>query len=505
MLTHRIALALGVAVTAGLLVAPSQAAEPVTTSACIASVPEPGSTEPVPICYSLFRPAGADARHRVPLVFHSHGWGGSRTTSAASFDKWLKEGYGVLSFDQRGFGESGGKAHVEHPDYEGQDVIKLVDVVAQQNWVLMDRPGDPRIGAIGGSYGGGYQFVGAFTELRDRKRTRFDALAPEITWFDLKDSLAPSEVVRSLWTSALYAAGTDAHTTDVTAGLVYGAATGLWPKGEVPGVDLDAFFKKNGPAWHVSEGRLLDIPVLFGQGETDTLFPLHQGLKNFDRALTKRARAKSIFVGYNGGHTLPQAFPAGIGVAGDPCSKKLGGGSFSDLARKFMQTNLKRKPAGLTGFGRYHLATAGGACLSVSSVKANRDVALGQVVTNTGAGPAVGYKLADGPIRIAGTPMLDAVVTSLGVEARAFFALSVGTNPADARIVDNNLLPLREQLPVVGAKRTVELPSVAVEVPEGESLFLTVTPFADMFFAHISRIPGLLLLEDTVVHLPVVR
>ena len=68
---------------------------------------------------------------------------------------------------------------------------------------------------------------------------------------------------------------------------------------------LHDFLDKNGPEWHVRKGRKLDIPVLFGQGATDNLFPLDQGLKNFTRALTAKARAQSIFVGYNGGHTLP--------------------------------------------------------------------------------------------------------------------------------------------------------------------------------------------------------
>ena len=502
----RYALLAAAVLVTGALVAPSSAAAPTTTNACLSSVPEPGTTEPVQICYSIHRPAGASKVRPVPLIFHSHGWGGSRTTAASSFEGWLTAGFGVLSFDQRGFGESGGKAHVEHPDFEGQDVTKLVDVVAGLDWVVKDRPGDPRIGAIGGSYGGGYQFVGAFTEMRDRGRTRFDALAPEITWWDLRESLAPQQTARTLWVTALYAAGAAAHTNTVHRGFAYGAATGDWPQGEAPGVvDLDAFFAKNGPSYHVKNGRKLDIPVLFGQGITDNLFPLHQGLKNFDRALTPRARAKSIFVGYNGGHVLPSAFPTGVGVAGDPCSKKLGGGSFGDLARKFMQRSLKRSTAPMTGFGRYHLATADGACVSVSSVKASKAVSLGEVATSAAAGVPVGWKLADGPISIAGTPTLTALVTALGADTRAFFALSVGTTPADAQIVQHNSLPWREMLPVTGQKRTIELPSVAVDVPKGKSLFLTASPFSDMFFGHGSRMPGAMLLQSTVVRLPVVK
>src|SRR3954451_1507299 len=355
----------------------------------------------------------------------------------------------MLSFDQRGFGESGGKAHVENPAFEGEDVIRMIDVVAAQDWVLHNTvtrtetvpgtpghgkknkggtpdttvttevpdPHDPVLGAIGGSYGGGYQFVGAFTELMKTGETRFDALAPEITWWDLSQSLAPENVVRTAWVTALYAAGANAHTTTVHEGFAYGAATGDWPDGHLPGEpDLTAFFAENGPKWHSNQGRRLSIPVLFGQGETDNLFPLEQGLKNWAGALTDDARAKSIFVGYNGGHTLPSAFPAGVGTAGDPCSKELGGGSFEDLAVEFMRHYLTGADWHLDGqTGMYHLATAGGRCFTAGSVAPTRSVGVGQVVTNTGAGAPQVVKLADGPISIAGTPSVDASVTTVGL------------------------------------------------------------------------------------------
>jgi ABC-2 type transport system ATP-binding protein len=123
------------------------------------------------------------------MIMHSHGWGGSRATQPDSFQELLDHGYGVLSFDQRGFGASGGQAHVENPAYEGKDVRKLVQLVSGLPWVRQDGPGDPRLAAIGGSYGGGYQFLGAFEELRLRGKPVFDALAPEITWYDLHQSL----------------------------------------------------------------------------------------------------------------------------------------------------------------------------------------------------------------------------------------------------------------------------------------------------------------------------
>jgi ABC-2 type transport system ATP-binding protein len=279
------AAAAAVALTGLVAAAPSVATAavdtPTTTDGCISSVPEPDSAAPVQICYTLFRPAGASASRPVPVVLHGHGWGGSRTTDAAAFSRYLDDGYGVLSFDQRGFGESGGLAHVLDPDIEGRDVIGLVDVVAAQDWVQKEQgrgKPDPVLGAIGGSYGGGYQFLGAFTELRDTGATRFDALAPEITWNDLKTALAPDEVSRSTWQSLLAAiAAQDADET-VLRGFAYGAATGLWPgEGDLPGTDLDAFYEEKGPRWHVEQGRRLDVPVLLGQGLNDNLFTSTRG------------------------------------------------------------------------------------------------------------------------------------------------------------------------------------------------------------------------------------
>jgi pimeloyl-ACP methyl ester carboxylesterase len=507
--TPRLAVLAAAAVVSGLLVpglSVSAAAAPTTTNACLQSVPDKGSTTPQQICYTVFKPAGADATHRVPMIFHSHGWAGSRTTTAASFDTFLKAGYGVLSFDQRGFGENGGKARVENIEYEGRDVAKLVELVSRLSWVQQDGKGDPRLGAIGGSYGGGYQFVGAFRELMDRKKPVFDALAPEITWWDLKQSLAPQEVSRTEWVSLLTAAGAQALPDEAIQGTALGAATGLWPKGQVPGTpDLDAFFLKNGPAWHVSQGRRLDIPVLFGQGITDTLFPLHQGLQNWAKALTPAARARSIFVGYNGGHVLPNAFPYTPAVAGDPCSKKLAGGSFRDLTLRFFDHALKGKKPSLKGYGEFHLATAGNTCTTTRSVTANASYPVGTVAPSAAAGAPLAFKVADGPLRIAGTPYLDGTLFAAGVNNRAFYGLAVGTSPADAQLVQGNVLPLNELLPVAGEKRSIELPSVAVDVPKGQSLFVLASAVSDMFAAAGSRTPGAVVLQDAAVRLPVVR
>ena len=479
---------------------------PKVTNGCVASVPEPGAEVRTDICYTLFQPAGASKHRKVPMIMHSHGWGGSRTKDAAAFAKWLDAGFGVLSFDQRGFGESGGSAHIMNPAYEGKDVTRLVRMVSRLDWVKRDGKGDPRLGAIGGSYGGGYQFAGAFRFLMDRGEPVFDALAPEITWWDLKESLAPQEVVRAAWAMLLTAAGQQALPDDIKVAVAQGLATGMWPDGSVPGTpDLDAFFKKNGPRWHVQQGRKLDIPVLIGQGATDSLFPLDQGLKNFRKALTKRARKQSIFVGYNGGHVLPAVFPPAIGVAGDPCSTKLGSPDFSGLALRFMAEKLKGRDADLRGFNRYHLGTADAAeCITVSSVRPNTSVELDQpLATPEAGGPPVAVQVAEGPIRVAGSPSLTGTMYAAGVNNRAFYALAVGTSPLDAKIVQNNMLPVNELEPVAGEKRRITLPSVAVHVPEGQNLYVVASAASDTFVSMGSRTPGAIVLEGVTVRLPV--
>src|SRR4051794_35729853 len=82
-LMKRLALLSAAVLSTGLVVpglTASAATTPKVTNGCVTSVPDAGSSTPQKICYTLFQPAGTDAGHRVPPVFHSHGWGGSRTT-----------------------------------------------------------------------------------------------------------------------------------------------------------------------------------------------------------------------------------------------------------------------------------------------------------------------------------------------------------------------------------------------------------------------------------------
>jgi ABC-2 type transport system ATP-binding protein len=506
-----------VVLAGALLIGPtasgSSAAETHEASDHTVTNPNDGTT----IAITVFKPAGAAADSKVPVILHSHGWGGSRTTTiGGAVQQFLDAGFGVVSIDQRGHGASSGEATVQDPTKETEDIKAIIDFVASLDWVKRDKGGkgksaeDPVLGAIGGSYGGGYQTMTALDEIADEGRTRFNALAPEITWYDLPESLAPQKVVRSAWNVALYGVGASMLPQYVHEAFAWGTATGQWPDGtlygeKVDGIpDLDSEFHKHSPVGFVDQGVKINIPVLLRQGISDNLFNLNQGIDIFQKAVTDKARKSSYLVGYNGGHALPNALPPGTASGSDACSPE----GFTQLTIDF----FKKAFAGDSTKGllpsRYNLTTAAGdACLHLDALESSDPVAVdplgaGSTISTAGAGAPINYQIAEGPITLGGVPTLSGKVTTTTLDSRSFFGLSMGTTPADALVIQNNVMPLRKVLPAQDEEFEIELPGVAVEVPEGQSLFLTVTPVSDMSFGHGSRVPGAVVLSDVELTLP---
>ena len=318
-----------------------------------------------------------------------------------------------------------------------------------------DRPGDPRIGAIGGSYGGGYQYVGAFREVATKGRTRFDALAPEYTWWDINDALAPSGVVRSEWLSALWALGhaSQAHTDQAVRGFPEGLATGQYPEA------CGTFWDDNGPRAAVAKGLRLDVPVLVRQGVSDNLFNLNQGLKNLT-ALTPKARARSVFVGFHGGHALPAVLPARLAGrrAGRPRHRRhrpllarrcRAVRATSSTCSCASSTSTSREPGPRPrggplrpGHPRRRLPADREARAPPRSRRRHRHDAgrRHRPARSTSRWRRPAHRRRDARTS-------RPTVTTLTPDARAFFALAVGTSAADATVVHSNLLPHREAAP----------------------------------------------------------
>ncbi|RZU50536.1 ABC-2 type transport system ATP-binding protein [Krasilnikovia cinnamomea] len=143
----------------------------------------PSGTEPVDLDARFYLPA--DRSGRVPAVLLAHGFGGSKDSVRENAQELAGLGYAVLTWTARGFGRSGGQIHLDSPDYEVKDAARLLDWLAARPEVRTDAPGDPRVGVVGGSYGGALALLLAAADKR------VDALVPLITWNDLGRAFLP--------------------------------------------------------------------------------------------------------------------------------------------------------------------------------------------------------------------------------------------------------------------------------------------------------------------------
>src|SRR5437660_901037 len=75
------------------------------------------SFDGTPIVYNLFEPLNPRA-HSLYTILSGPGWGGGGATSPD--EKLIKNGYAELTWDPRGFGQSGGVAEVDSPASEGR-------------------------------------------------------------------------------------------------------------------------------------------------------------------------------------------------------------------------------------------------------------------------------------------------------------------------------------------------------------------------------------------------
>jgi ABC-2 type transport system ATP-binding protein len=121
----------------------------------------------------------------VPAVLLAHGFGGTKDSVKDDAESLAERGYAVLTWTAQGFGTSGGQIHLDSPDYEVKDAQGLLDWLAARPEVQTDAPGDPRVGVVGGSYGGALALLLAGTD------PRVDAIVPLITWNDLARSFLP--------------------------------------------------------------------------------------------------------------------------------------------------------------------------------------------------------------------------------------------------------------------------------------------------------------------------
>src|SRR5262249_6525696 len=130
------------------------------------------------------------------------------------------------------------------------------------------------LGATGASYGGGFQH----TIYANDPKKRLDAIAPEITWDDLRFSLFPGMVFKSVWATLLSAAGKatpGGQDQEVNDGLAMGLTQNNLTQMQqdlLKSVSLVAACEAH---------TLYKIDALYWQSTSDTLFNMNEAARNF--------------------------------------------------------------------------------------------------------------------------------------------------------------------------------------------------------------------------------
>ncbi|MGW4159793.1 CocE/NonD family hydrolase [Streptomyces sp. NPDC004788] len=326
-----LALTAGAALAAPLaLAAPAQGAEPGTYTYTVTPLRftvQAGG----PSCAldaDLYRPEGVDAAHPAPAVLATNGFGGSKSdgTTDAIGKAVATRGYVGLVYSGLGFGKSGCLISLDDPRIDGQAAARLVDFLAgtraaddgtRADFVTQDGTGDPRVGMIGGSYGGAVQLATAAAD------PRLDALVPLITWNDLAYSLAPNNADRATpgvfkwqWANGFYLMGEGQpllvpsldpsrinslgclHFVTDACDTVRLLNSGSYPQAATDG--MLAFARSVSPVSYLDKVK---APTLIVQGQSDSLFNLNEARDSYDRLRRQGVETKMIWQswGHSGG------------------------------------------------------------------------------------------------------------------------------------------------------------------------------------------------------------
>lgn len=479
------------------------------------------SWDGVGLACTLFRP---DEPGPHPSMLMTHGWGGDRS-EAMGPELFASEGYVVLTYDSRGFGESGGEAGSDGPN-EVKDAKRLITWLGEQPFVWTDQPVDgqpnPRVGMIGPSYAGGIQLN---TAARD---DRLDAIVPVIPWYDLKFSLEPNDVVKRGWGSLLFAVGvtgTRGFTsgdgspnerdlrsgldTNITQAFVEGVATNGFSE------NSDAFYRARSPGYKMDAIAASDTPTLTIEGWPDTLFIPNEGIWIHEDLRERGADSRLVL--YDSGHVLE--------LVTNPGSEHLQQQSAAALDRgfSFIEEHVRRgapdKPSvGPTkrqrvewwehvpnGKGRFRLAESippreadpETFRLSETAGAGDQSVVLNSVAPtstsqlsprNEDAAPGASATQFDFTVQqsfeVVGTPTFDAMVQPLGAASHLFVKCSV-VRDGEAELINNQAMPFRVERDRDAPGETVSISGELVAfqrfLQPGDVLRVTVASTDAMF------------------------
>ena len=457
------------------------------------------SFDGTPIVARMMLPTRATGTTKVPAILMTHGWGGSRPTGTADtlddviIRKLLDAGYGVLTWDSRGFGQSGGQASPAGPA-EVADARALIDYLATRPEIIQDKAGDPRVGWTGGSNAAGIQFN---TAAADR---RIDAIAPFAGWGNLNQDLWPNGAVKTTWWNLLFGTGSSGS---LTGGLISPAGVQLGAldpqanqayaettlTGE-PSTTSRAWFDARSTVRHSGS---ITAPTLIVQGTIDTLFPLEDGLANYQNLLAAGTPVKFMAMCF--GHTV---IGCSYGPTGDDRDATTGQVLWQQRIIDWMDRYVKKDASVKTGpqvewqanDGKYYAATKFPLTdtTTVTGLPMSTGLLAGPGGTG-GDGPTNGAPAADtelgvtaarstvlapssSPRAIFGVPSVRVSGTAVGLSAQIHMEL-IDRAPDGTRVtVDDQTMPWRFAGLI---DQDIDLHAVAWRLEPGHALELEIT------------------------------
>ncbi|MFE1382341.1 CocE/NonD family hydrolase [Streptomyces sp. NPDC058740] len=171
-----LAFAVSAALVAGTALGLAPAAQAAGTGGSVRFVDIAGDGGTV-LKANVFTPAGAGASARYPVIVLPTSWGMPQIEYLAQAQQLADSGYVVVSYNSRGFWQSGGEIETAGPE-------DIADASLVIDWALANTPSDPaKVGMAGVSYGAGISLLAAAHDKRIK------AVAALSGWADLIDSI----------------------------------------------------------------------------------------------------------------------------------------------------------------------------------------------------------------------------------------------------------------------------------------------------------------------------
>mgnify|MGYP000044063719 CR=1 FL=1 len=240
-------------------------------------------------------PEGGCANASCPGVIINHGFTGRWQDSGRTARELAAQGYVVLRYSSRGFGETPGEVDLMGPK-ERQDLLDAV------HW--LNDPSSPvvggmvtrnRIGQFGGSYGGAHAW---WLALSNDPAVR--TVVPTATWTDIYDALFPNDVQLLAYTNGFYATGFEPTARllggELSATDNYSRNMHRWVAQANAGVDLDGLEAELSSRGVTGRFGNINIPVFIVQGLNDGLFSANQALDAY-QAIAGRGVPARLYLG----------------------------------------------------------------------------------------------------------------------------------------------------------------------------------------------------------------